>query len=392
MGIQDESAVMICAVGDIVPNRDEPETLFALAPVLKQADITFGQLESVITDKYSYMDSSGWGPGPADPKNIKALTAGGFNLISFASNNGLDWGPEAFLDTIRRLEEAGIRVIGAGKDIDEARKPAIFEVKGARIGFLAYNTICFKGYEARVNKPGCVPMRAWTAYHQTEPEQPGTPCEVVTWAYADDLEALLTDIKNLRPQVDILAISIHWGIHMIPKTIAMYQAQIAHAAIDAGVDIIFGHHPHILKGIEVYKGKVIFYSLNMFGFDWPPGVTTEMFEDVCKRYDYTIDPEYPHFPFLKDALKTILVKCTIADNKIERVSFLPALVNKQNQPEILTRGSEHFNKVVEYMREITVGQGLNAEFAVDSDEVVISSAGPATRKWLPTIALPIIDR
>jgi len=201
-------------------------------------------------------------------------------------------------------------VIGAGADIEEARKPAIFEVKGTRVGFLAYNTICFKGYEARTNKLGCVPLRAWTAYHQIKPEQPATPCEVGTWAYDDDLEAMLADIRKLRPQVDVVAISIHWGIHMLPKTIAMYQAQIAYAAIDAGADIIFGHHPHILKGIEVYKGKVIFYSLCMFGFDWPPGVTTEMFDDVCKRYNYTRHPDYPWFLFEEHALKAIMANST----------------------------------------------------------------------------------
>jgi len=385
---------MILAVGDVVVNREEPESLFALvAPVLKKADIVTGALEGAITDKASYKDSAGWGPHWAPPKNVKGLTAGGFNLISWASNNCLDFGPEAFLDTIERLNGAGIKVIGAGKNITEARKPAIFDVKGSRIGFLSYNSICFKGYAAREDEPGCVPMRAWTAYHQTEPEQPGTPCEVVTWPYADDLENLVNDVKRLKSEVDVVALHIHWGIHHVPKTIAMYQPQIAYAAIDAGADVILGHHPHILKGIEVYKGKVIFYSLNMFAFDWSRRKPRYgPMDDSSGRYNFKRDPEYPSFPFPKDAQKTIVAKLIVGDGKIQKVSILPAYINKKNQPEILSAGNEKFGEVLDYMKEITEHQKLNAKFDIEGDEVVISSSGPLKRLWLPTIALPIVDR
>lgn len=392
MSTKQSGKVTICAVGDIVPNREKPEELFALASsALKEGDIVFGQLESVISDVKSYMDSSGWGPGPAHPRNVKALTSGGFNLISFASNNCMDWGPDAFLDTIRRLKAAGIQVIGGGSDIVEARKPAIFDINGTKVGFLTCNTICFKGYAARENRPGCAPMRAWTAYTQIEPEQPGTPCLVGTWARKDDLDELCKSIRELRPQVDVLALSIHWGIHMLPETIAMYQAEIAHTVIDEGVDIIFGHHPHILKGVEVYKGKVIFYSLNMFGFDWPPGMTTEMFDDVCKRYNYLRVPECPNFVFERAALKTIMAKIIIKEGKIERVAFRPALVNERNQAEILSSKRQEFKEVVNYMKEITDGEGLNAKFTVEGDEVVITTSGPSTRKWEPEIFLPVCE-
>lgn len=384
----------IFAVGDVVINRDEPESLFALvSPILKKGDIVTGQLEGAITDKASYKDSAGWGPHWAPPKNVKGLTAGGFNVISWASNNCLDFGPDAFLDTIDWLRKAGIRVIGAGRNIEEARTPAILEVNGTRVGMLAYNSICFKGYAAREDAPGCAPMRAWTAYHQTEPEQPGTPCEVVTWPYADDLEALLNDVRKLKSQVDVVVISIHWGVHHVPKTIATYQPQIAHAAIDAGADVIFGAHPHILKGIEVYKGKVIFYSLNMFAFDWPKRKPRYgPMDDSALRYNFTRDSEYPNFPFCREAQKMIVAKCVVSDRKIQRVSFLPAYINKQSQPEILTTDNERFNEVVEYMKEITEHQKLNAKFDIEGDEAVISSSGPVRRLWLPSIAIPIVDR
>ena len=106
-------------------------------------------------------------------------------------------------------------------------------------------------------------MRASTFYEQVD-WQPGTPPRIVTLANKDDLAAMVEDIKKVRPLVDVLIMSIHWGVHHVPAVIAMYQKEVGHAAIDAGVDIILGHHAHILKAVEVYKGKVIFYSIGNF--------------------------------------------------------------------------------------------------------------------------------
>ena len=142
MAVNDRTDVVtVFAVGDVVCNREEPETLFAnVAPTLGEGDIVVGQLEGVITDKAGYKDSAGWGPHPADPQNVRGFTTGGFNLLTWASNNCLDFGPDAFLDTIEHLRGTGIQVTGGGKNIEEARRPAIFDMKGTRVGFLAYNT------------------------------------------------------------------------------------------------------------------------------------------------------------------------------------------------------------------------------------------------------------
>ncbi len=390
----EKESIKIFAVGDIVPNRENPRTLYQLvSEKFQQGNVVTGALESVISDRCGYLDSTGWGPKPCAPCNIEALKEGNFNVISFASNNCLDYGPEAFSDTIKNLKENNIHVVGAGNDIEEARKPVILDINGTKIGFLAYNSICFKGYAARADAPGCLPMRAWTLYHQTEPEQPGTPCEVVTWANKEDLKSLLEDVKKLKPQVDVLCMHIHWGIHHVPKTIAAYQSEIAYAAIDAGVDVIFGHHPHILKGIEIYKGRTIFYSLNMFGFDWPkrkPRYGKD--EDSSTRYGFTRDPEYPNFPFCHDALKTLVAKCYVEDKQIKKVTILPAYINKQNQPEILEQDDNRFAEVLDYVNEITRQQQLNALFRIDNDEVVVYCEEPSKRRWLPTIAIPVIDR
>src|SRR5262249_19456269 len=98
-------------------------------------------------------------------------------------------------------------------------------------------------------------------------DQPGTPARIHTYADRADLAALCADINAAKQRADRVVISMHWGIHFVPAVIADYQREVAHAAIDAGADLILGHHAHILKGAEVYRGKTIWYSIGNFAVD-----------------------------------------------------------------------------------------------------------------------------
>ncbi len=309
------------------------------------------------------------------PKNVAALTYAGFNIVSFASNHTLDWSDDALFDTLDVLRKNNIVVIGAGRNIDEARRPAIIECKGTKVGFLAYCSVVPSGFEARADKSGVAPVRATTSYEQVD-WQPGTPPRIISRANPDDLAAMVDDIKRLRQSVDVLVISIHWGIHYVPSIIAMYQYEVGHAAIDAGADIIIGHHAHILKGIDVYKGKVIFFSLCNFAFDFPAGrlakgASRAFYSSIGKGWK--IDPEYPMYGFPADSRKTILVKCILCNKQIERVSFLPVMINKQSQPEIMLRGDKRSSDVFEYMQWLCKDQNLDTKLFFDGDEIVVST-------------------
>jgi len=273
------------------------------------------------------------------------------------------------------LKGEGISVIGVGKNIEEARKPAILESKGNRVAFLAYNTILPMGYWAEANRPGCAPMRAWTLYEQIEHDQPGTPCRIHTFPHREDLEAMGEDIKRAKKQADVLILSMHWGIHFIPGVLATYQRDMAHVAVDSGADLILGHHAHILKGIEVYKGRVIFYSLCNFAVDLP--FTKEHAESKSFKEIQKLNPDWiPDFDclynFPRDSQKTIIVKCIISNGAIKSVSFLPTYINKKtSQPEILTSKDERFGEVVRYMEDTTRSQVLDTQYTVNGDEVVL---------------------
>lgn len=210
----DNREVSLYAVGDVGLTREKPESAFAhSAATIAEPDIMFGQLEINLSQKGGDQFPTGHGAQHAHPGLISILKKTGFDILSFASNHALDLGPEALLDTIDIAERAGLPLIGVGKSITEARRPAILEKKGVNVGFLGYNSILPAAYWATATWPGCAPMRVRTFYDQFEPDQPGTPPETYTYAYDEDLRAMLDDIKKLRPQVDILVMSIHWGIH-----------------------------------------------------------------------------------------------------------------------------------------------------------------------------------
>ncbi len=233
-----QDTLTIIAVGDLRPGREKPDSIFEPnAHILKAADITIGQLEA----PYSTRGSVHIGRGAArrmDPKNIPALARAGFDVISFASNHALDYGYDAYHDTIQYLKDAGLAVVGVGENLAEARKPVIIEKKGTKVAVLAYNSITMgvlRGYTADVDRPGCNPLRAYTTY---EPigygYQPGTPAKAITFAYPEDKERMIEDIKAAKSAADIVIVWHHAGVIYVPAVVADYQKETAHAAIDAG--------------------------------------------------------------------------------------------------------------------------------------------------------------
>ncbi|MDP3139421.1 MAG: CapA family protein, partial [Burkholderiaceae bacterium] len=265
----------IFAIGDVAVNRDKPDTIFELVhEKIKEADFAFAQIEAIYSKLGEVNVSGTSSPLRGDPENVAAIGRAGFNMVSFASNHCLDYGISAFQDTIRHFRAIeGMHLFGAGDNLAEARKPVIVEHNGNRIGWLAYCSILPIRYWADVDRPGCAPARARTIYETLEPDQPGTPPRIITYPHDEDLAHILNDIRSLKAQVDVVIVSMHWGLHFKEGELATYETKYARAAIDAGADVILGHHQHILKPIEIYKGRPIFYGMANFAFDmyYQPG-------------------------------------------------------------------------------------------------------------------------
>lgn len=368
------TTITLYAVGDVAPNRDDPFSMFRhVAGVLRAGDIGFCQLEANLSVRGLPLPQARL-PMRTHPDNAIVLKDAGFQIVSFAGNHCLDWGQDALFDTINVVEKQGMNIIGVGADIEKARRPALFSKNGTRIAFLAYNSILPMGYWAEADRPGCAPMRALTVYEPIEHDQPGTPARIHTFAHKVDLQAMVDDIQKARARADIIILSMHWGVHFVPALLAEYQREIAHAAIDNGADLVLGHHPHILKGIEVYKGKVVMYSLGNFAIEHPGSFMENLYKSERYKEIAALNPKWDcndEYPLPPETRKSLLAKVLISGKQIRRISFLPIYLNTKSEPEIVKSDDQRFESVIEYIEQISRDQNLETTLLRDEDEIVI---------------------
>lgn len=229
-------------------------------PLLENADLTVANLETPITERGEAADKEYAYRSP--PKALPAFRQAGFDLVNLANNHILDYGTVGLLDTFDHLDKAGIQWFGAGRDIEEAFRPVILEVKGTKIAFLGFSKV--------------VPTESWKAGKN----HPGV---ADTYALKKPLEA----IRNAKKQADLVIVVAHWGVER-QDTPEPYQKDFARQYIDAGADLVVGGHPHVLQGFESYKEKWIAYSLGNFIFTMnenPKTWETVILQASCSKTD-----------------------------------------------------------------------------------------------------------
>lgn len=233
--------VHLAAVGDIMLDRGVADAIVrngldgilpVVAKQLQAADIAFANLECPLA-----------AAGPhdpaktvfrADPKTIEVLLQGGFDVVSLANNHTLNSGPAALIETITHLEDNGLKYVGAARDAAHGSDPVFLDAQGKRIGFLAYADLAFHyNSQSKVDA---------------------------------SLTQLCAQVAAAKGSCDLLVVSFHWGVQD-SDTPTDRQVDVAHASIDSGADLILGHHPHVLQGAEVYKNRLILYSMGDFVFD-----------------------------------------------------------------------------------------------------------------------------
>jgi poly-gamma-glutamate synthesis protein (capsule biosynthesis protein) len=235
------------------------------------ADLVFSNLECCLSDRINEGSTSVEGFFANPDVAQTALRRYGIDVVGLANN--VNYGEQAINESIAYLDAAGIAHTGAGANAAKARAPAIVTRAGQRIAFVQRSSVFWAtNHEATKHAAGIAVLRGHTAYQvpmykQTREipplNRPGIPPYIVTWADKDHLARLDDDIASVRAQADIVIASFHWGLH---KEVLDYMKDIAHRAIDMGADAVIGHGPHYSLGVEVYKGKPIFYGLGSFSF------------------------------------------------------------------------------------------------------------------------------
>jgi poly-gamma-glutamate capsule biosynthesis protein CapA/YwtB (metallophosphatase superfamily) len=358
------------AVGDVRISFTDPKVIFEhVQPTLSAADIAFCQLETVYSTR-GERDPHSRISFRAAPEEAPALKAAGFDVISLAGNHCMDYGHDALFDTIKYLRAAGLKTAGTGANLAEAAEPAIIEHNGNRVGFLSYNSIMSETWCAEANRPGCNPMKIYSSDGKFNSGETSQGRRLDTAAGPEALAAMARSLKDLKSRADVAVVSIHWGLALSPADLAGYQRALGHALIDAGADLVLGHHPHVLKAVEVYKGKAIFHSIGNFAFDQSKPLSAAA-QALCPGY--FDDPEYVNYKFPVDSRRTMMINCTIVDRQLRRVAVRPAYINPHAQPLLLSREDKRFDEVVDYLKFATTFNGLPADFSVVNDEVVITA-------------------
>lgn len=241
---------------------------FALVQdMLDQADIRFCNNENCFSNpEVGLPYKAGW--YHTENAHVDLLSQAGFDAVGHANN--VSFGETAILDSIAALDSKGIAHTGVGPDYDTARQPAIVTSDDIRFGFLSYTSVYQPvAHAASETQGGVATIKGHTAYrpHRRVLEMPGVPPEIETWADEDELGAMAKDVEALRPKADLVTLSNHWGVSSSIETLD-YQREIARTAIRSGADVIIGHHPHVIQGVEVIEGRPVFYSLGNFVFGW----------------------------------------------------------------------------------------------------------------------------
>jgi poly-gamma-glutamate synthesis protein (capsule biosynthesis protein) len=252
----------------------------AVREYLRSADLTLANLENPVIEDAVYHPEDPTFHG--DLRLLPILEKAGIDGVTLGNNHILDAGVLGLEETLAHLKDANISSVGAGMDLESAREPMIFDLGGTKVGVLNYQGV--PSYEwawATENIPGTASLQE---------------------------DVVREDIKNLRSKVDVIMVTPHWGREYIAAP-EPEQVELAHAAVDAGADLFVGGHAHWPKGIEVYRGKPIFYGTGNFLFDqaWSEETSTGIFADIILYKDRVVQARPVPFIILDRSQPNFLV-------------------------------------------------------------------------------------
>ncbi len=227
-------------VGLFIDKKGAEPLLANVRSIFEQSSIAFLNLEGPISDKGS---RATWKEYTFEARTelADALALGGIDVVSLANNHAMDYGSKALLDTFPRLSAVGVHWAGAGADAAAASAPALLITPAGMVAVLAFTDIIPGGFAAGSSSPGV---------NTTTP----------------DRKAMIAAVKKAAKKAKFVICSFHWGEEYKGRPNST-QRELAHAVIDAGADLVLGHHPHVLQGFEVYKDRLIAYSLGDFVWD-----------------------------------------------------------------------------------------------------------------------------
>jgi poly-gamma-glutamate synthesis protein (capsule biosynthesis protein) len=355
---QSPDVLTVLLTGDMVLDvPDADHWLSGIAPALRSADLAIAHLEVPHTRRGSELAGDVPAPG-ADPDNLDALARAGVSVVSLAGNHIADCGAQGIEDTLARLQQLGIAHTGAGADLAAASRPARVERRGHRVCLLSYNCVGPEAAWAGAHRAGCNFLRM-----DTSDGRPVAPAAPLVAASAEALERLRSDIANARAGADLLIVGLHKGIVHTPATLAPYERPLAEAALDAGADIVVGHHAHILRGVELRNGLPLFHGLGngcVVTRALSPSQDHPARAAWARRrrelFGFEPDPRYELAPFHPEAVNAVIgVVRREADGRLG-MGVIPVHVEPPGRPVCVN--DARAQEVIAYLDRIGAMAGL----------------------------------
>jgi poly-gamma-glutamate synthesis protein (capsule biosynthesis protein) len=360
--------IIVTAVGDMIFNQQISTLSQAhhrqLLRIMQEADIAYGNLEFSLNDRpelqrpfYNFRTptSFAW-----------EVAAIGVNLVSMANNHALDFGPEGLRECLTALDRAGIGHAGAGVTLAGARAPETMRVQSrmTRFALLSY-------------------MRYWTSkYRCSDPDEPclatidpaeilvakeGGGTEMVEGPLAADIAAMEDDIVLAKRHHDLVIVSLHnhdvshRRVYGIQDTTPPNDEIMYRTAVDAGADMVIGSGPHVLRGIEIYKGKPIFYSLSNFIYQYrtPGAIPVDLIHQRDGEIERPTNVSVWDRRDPREVFETIMVRMTVNAEKLVRVELIPVTIDNEGSlygvPRLAnaTRGRE----IIELLQRLSAPYG-----------------------------------
>ena len=330
----------VTAVGDFMHYRMLPETYDGFEDVkayIGRGDVRFFNLETVFPDASCFGNQFyGGGYVFTSERALEDARAYGFNVLSFANNHTFDYAYGGLLRTLDAVEAAGFTNAGVGRNLDEAADAGFMQTRTGSFGLIGvvstmHNVAAMAGRQSRrvIGRPGVnglrvtdkivVPEEQFRVLQEIDdktavnaqvkisraegftPPQPEGLLQIQSTMYEKgdelryethpnetDMKRIVRSIENARQLCDYVAVSIHsHEVGALSKEVpGQFLKEFAHRCIDAGANMVLGHGPHLLRPLEMYKGRPIFYSLGNFLFQDLPEYQPE---DMYEKYGLTSD-------------------------------------------------------------------------------------------------------
>lgn len=354
--------------GDLAPQRplgDERDGPREVWEYLRSTDLAMINLELPLTSADVPADKAI--TLRADPGIASSIRRAGVDVATVANNHALDYGPEGLLETIEVLEGAGIAVVGGGTKLDKAIQPAILSTGDSTVAVFGLACTLPPGYAAGPRRPGIAPVRANSRFRidsVTLDEQPGISPWVETETVEEDVRRVCERIAEVCLEVDLVVVQVHWGIPngwcaAFQGPLADYQRPLGHALVEAGADLIVGHHPHTVHGVERHGRGLIAYSLGNF-----------LFHRMGAEEKLSVAQNGPPYDLASlqtgEALETVLMEVRVQDGRVRQARFLPACMDEKGEPGFVSgaRGLAVLDRLVDQSSRLATSVEIRTGEAV----------------------------